>query len=63
MTVMTSVTAPAAVPASPPPFLHARLARRDLSSVPGSPPALEDPPSARADTEPNGDPGLLRVCL
>lgn len=44
-------------------FSHARPARRDLSSVPGSPRLRKIPVVRAPDTEPNGDPGLLRVCL
>ncbi len=47
-----------------PEFSVTRLARRDLSaSVPGSPWLRKIPVGRAPETEPNGDPGLLRVCL
>jgi hypothetical protein len=44
-------------------FSLTRLARRDLSSVPGSPRLRKIPVGHAPVTEPNGDPDLLRVCL
>jgi hypothetical protein len=49
--------------AAPPLFPPTRLARRALSFVPGSPRLRKIPVGHAPNTEPNGDPGLLRVCL
>lgn len=49
--------------APPVPFSIARLARRVFSaSVLGSPRLRKIPAGHAPESEPNGDPGLLRVC-
>jgi|APAra7269096714_1048519.scaffolds.fasta_scaffold22898_4 hypothetical protein len=49
--------------AAPLHFPVTRPARRDFSSVLGSPRLRKIPVGRAPETEPNGDPDLLRVCL